>query len=159
MPTAGMSSRSPEQTESRPNRQLVELECAARRGLHQSGLRLERHITGCRHGRLDQASIARDGQAGDLDVGPGWHGDVGDERVLRADVAGLGLPEELLVELLVLAQAGVVDASGAPDCSISWRATSAILIGWPITRSRASPGRPIAPAWTTSWQASSIVMK
>src|SRR3546814_11161216 len=42
---------------------------------------------------------------------------------------------------------------------MSWLATSRILIGSPMSRTSASPGRPMAPAWMTSWHASSIVMK
>ena len=38
-------------------------------------------------------------------------------------------------------------------------AISAILTGTPMSRTMASPGRPIALACSTSWQASVIVMK
>ena len=49
--------------------------------------------------------------------------------------------------------------TGVPACSISWRATSTIFTGSPMSSTSASPGAPIAAAWMTSWQASSIVMK
>ena len=68
------------------------------------------------------------------------------------DVVGLAVAEQLLVQLLALAQAGVLDRrSRAPCRSISCCATSTMRTGSPMSSTSASPGAPIAPAWMTSW--------
>ncbi len=80
-------------------------------------------------------------------------------RVDRACVAGLLVAEQLLVELLARPQPGVDDLEGLAVLGDQ-------LPGHVLDPDRIAhvehqrlAGRPMAAAWTTSWQASSMVMK
>jgi hypothetical protein len=50
-------------------------------------------------------------------------------------------------------------STGLSACSAICWATCAIRTGLPISSTSASPSRPIAAAWMTSWTASCTVMK
>jgi hypothetical protein len=58
--------------------------------------------------------------------------------------------EQLFVQLLAVAQASELDLDSAALQGDELTGDSRILIGSPMSSTRASPGSPIAPACTTS---------